>query len=285
MNYIHSVRRYWWVALAGLAMACLTGILLLYQVQSIAPPKLVKRAKPVFAASTELLVDSPSAPYLRTPPAKQSAPKTSAKTGKAATTPTSTTPQTAIQPAVVDTKSLINAANLFPLFVESDAVVAIRRKLIGDIPGVVQAKALYSTTGANRFRPSPIPVLQIFAVAPRAKFAIALTDGTARAFEIWLERRQASAGVPREQRIVVRQLHAPGQATATGGTSYGLPAVASLAVLALFIGLAIVLDQRVPARGVSRELRPLPTGAEDAAQRHELGGRTASGGAPDKPLA
>jgi hypothetical protein len=284
MNYLRAAKRFWWIVLFGVAMACLTGLGLLYRVKSVMPPKLVNKSKPVFVASTELLVDSPTDPYLRTA-SKQVTPPRSTKTGR---TQTTTSPLST--GSAVDTKTLIDAANLFPLFVESDEVVAIRRKLIGDIPGTVQAKALYSTQGVNRFRPSVIPVMQISASAPRPKFAIALAGGTARAFDLWLKRRQDSAKIPAAQRIVVHQLHAPRQAVATGGPAYGLPGLASLGVLGLFIALAVLLDQRiavgrVAAGGrVSGELRPLPTGDGDATERGELGGLAASGVGSDKPL-
>jgi hypothetical protein len=280
MNYIRSIRRYWWVVLFGAAVACLTAILLVYHVKSVAPPKLVKKAKPSFTATTELLVDSASGPYLQAP-ARQATP--AQRSVKGAKPPTSTT-ATAQQPAVVDTKSLVSAANLFPLFVESDAVYNLRRKLVGDIPGTVSARALYSSQATNRFRPSPIPVMQISATAPRPKFAIALAIGTARAFEKWLEQRQNAAKIPANQRIIVRPLHAPRGAVATGGTAYALPGLAAAVILALFAALAVLLDQRRGTRGVSRELRPLPTSG-GVAERHERGGVAASGGAPDQPLA
>lgn len=290
MNYLNAARRYWWIVLVGVALSCITGIVLVYKVDRLFPPQLSKRAKPVFSASTELLVDSPSGPFLRTlvpKPSSTGVPKTPVRTTKGgkASTPaptTTTTPASALPTANTDTKSLVDAANLFPLLVESDAVYAIRRRLVGDIPGAVHAQALYSSQGTSRYRPTVIPVMQIGATAPKAKFAVALADGTARAFRIWLGREQARANIPASERIIVRELHVPRVATASGGSSYGLPGLASFGVLAVFIALAILLDQRRSGAAAPAEVRPIQM-VEDATKPVERG-VAASGGAPDQPL-
>jgi hypothetical protein len=280
MNYLRAAVRFWWIILVGIAAACITGLLLTYHVDRFWPPQLSKSTQPVYSASTELLVDSPSGPYLRTVSKQATGALRSLKSGK-----TSTTPSTSEGTPVTETKPLIDAANLFPLFIESDAVYAIRRKLVGDIPGAVHAKALYSLQGATRFRPSVVPVVQISATAPKAKFAIALTQGTTRAFELWLGRAQARANIPPSQRIIVRQLRVPRNAVATGGPSYGLPGLASLGVLALFVALAFLLDQRLPRTVVGAEPRPVAGVGGSTPEPVERGGLAFSGRGPGQPLA
>ena len=66
MNYARAIRRFLWIVLFGVAMAGLTGLLLLFKVDRAWPPKLSKRAQLSYVASTQLLVDSPSGPYLQT---------------------------------------------------------------------------------------------------------------------------------------------------------------------------------------------------------------------------
>jgi len=289
MNTSRAIQRFWWIALFGAAMAGITAFLLLYNVDPAWPLKLSKRSLPTYAAATELLVDSPSGPYLRTVTKLPPTPVAhAAKPTKGATTTTATTPSAPAATPVVDTKPLIDAANLFPLFVESDAVVRIRTRLIGNIPGAVSAKGLYSLQGAARFRPSVIPVMEIDAVAAKPKWAIALVDGTARAFNIWLARQQRRANIPESQRIIVRELHVPQSASATGGTSLGLPAIASLAVLALFIGVAVLLDQRLvpgsrlrPVKAVEGAAAPVPTEPVERGGVAAYGG----GGGPEQPFA
>lgn len=275
MNYTRAATRYWWLILLGLAVACLTGILLLYHVERFWPPQLASRATPQYIASTELLVDSPGGPYLRTTTRQATPALRSLRTGRGSGTPSSSS-----EAPVTETKQLIDAANLFPLFVESDAVYQIRRKLVGDIPGFVRAKALYALQGERRFRPSEIPVMQIIATAANEKSAITLTQGTARAFQLWLARQQERAGVPPNQRIIVRELHVPRSAGATGGPAYGLPALASFGVLALFIALAGLLDQARTRSRAAAELRPVPAG-QDAAEAAEHRGLAVSGGRPE----
>jgi hypothetical protein len=161
---------------------------------------------------------------------------------------------------------------LFPLFIESDAVAAIRTRLIGNVRGSVIAKALFSLENPNKFRPSPLPVMQIVATAPRPKAAVLLTTGTARAFNIWLTRRQQRAHIPADQRIVVRVLNVPTSAIQTGGPSRGLPLIAALAVLAAFVGIAIVADRTWPrrqARQVDR-VAPAPSGEGSVAEYRDL---------------
>jgi hypothetical protein len=256
MSYFRAARRFWWIVVLGVLAAGITGLALLYKVDTFVPPHLVQRAKTTHVATTELLVDSPSDPYLRVAITTQVPPgrAQSAKTKTSATKPPLTTESS------VDTKTLIDAANLFPLFVKSDAVLAIRRRLVGEIPGVVEAKALYATQGLNRFRPSKIPVIQITAVSPKPKQAIALAEGTANAFELWLRQKQVGTKIPPAQRIVIRELHAADSTTAKGGPSYSLVVLAGLGVLALFLAAAVLLDQQLPAGRVARQEDPDTTG-------------------------
>ena len=276
MSSFRAAKRFWWLVLIGVLAAGLTGLVLLYKVERFVPPKLEKRAKTTYAATTELLVDSPTDPYLRvaTTTKPTSPPRIQPSKTKTATT-SETKPAATPLPTdtSVDTQTLIDAANLFPLLVKSDAVTAIRRRLVGELPGTVEAKAIYASQGLNRFRPSKIPVIQISAVSRRPKSAIALAEGTANAFELWLRDKQVGAKIPRAQRIVLRELHAARHATAQGGPSYSLLALASLGVLALFVALAILLDQQRPR--AARESRPAPV--NEGHGEGVVGGFAASG--------
>lgn len=244
MNYLRTALRFWWIVLAGLAAASLVLVLTLYRVKRTWPPVLVTKTAHSYLAQTELLVDSPTGPYIRTAVDKSPVtlvPKThsSQPSGSGVTT---------TQTAAAPTKTLVDAANLFPLFVESDAVAQIRSQRFGDVEGTVSARALYASQGVNRYRPSVLPVMQIVAVAKKPQHAIRLAKTTAEAFDIWLTREQVRAKVPTGQRIVVRQLHEPRQAAKQGGTSYGLPALLALVVFGAFLGLIAVIDHLSPRR-------------------------------------
>jgi hypothetical protein len=260
MNYVQAALRFWWILLAGVAAGLLVLVLSVYRVQRPFPPKLVKKSVPYFVASTELLVDSPTGPYFQTGGTRVTPVVPSVRGATRTTTPTQTT-TTVTPPAQL--KPLVDAANLFPLFIESDAVTKLRVQKFGDTPGVVTAKALYASQGQNRYRPSSLPVIQINAVSRGPEKAVRLAETTARAFDMWLADEQKRTHVAPAQRIIVRELHAPQGATKQGGTHYGLPAVLGLAVFGAFIGLAVLLDHMFPQRKDRFPGRPIVARSEE----------------------
>jgi hypothetical protein len=235
--YLGALWRFRWFIPFAVCAAILVPLLMLYRPHW--PPALDARATVSYVTKTQLLVDSPSGPFVRTETRSSGVPVKPA-------TPGSETPAQSSSSQSPDKKSLVDAANLFPLLMESDEVVSLRRKLIGNVPGTVHATALFANLGANRFRPSVLPVMQIIAVAPDPKGALKLGQGTARAFKIWLAREQNRTNVPRGELIVVRQLHQPSIAEPTGGPGYGLPILAGLAAFGAFVGLAVALDRAFP---------------------------------------
>jgi hypothetical protein len=245
MNYFRAALRFWWLLLAGAAVGSLVLLVSVYRVEKKWPPRFVTKNPPTFTATTELLVDSPSGPYLRTATDKPTSIKGLAtKNGASSSAPTVTTEQ---GPAV-PTKPLVDAANLYPLYIESDEVARLRIKRFGNIPGSIDAKALYSVRSQNRYRPSTLPVIQITGTAKRPKNAVALAEATAKAFTSWLGQRQAQAHIPPIQRIIVLPLHAATHAARQSGTHYGLPLLLAFVVFGAFVGLAVVLDHMFPRR-------------------------------------
>jgi hypothetical protein len=236
-QYVRAATRYWWLILAGTAAAALLMTLLVYRVESISPLKLVTRDKISYAASTQLLVDSASGPYLRT---------IQRPTETVFGAPSENSKQPTGRGATVQTGALVQAANLFPSFIMSDNVARRRQKLIGTVSGAVVAKGLFSFAGNNRYRPSPLPIVQIQAFAPTKRNALKLIAGTVRAFTLWLVDQQSGSKIPREDRIVVRQLSAPRGAIPVGGTSLSLPLLGGAGLFFAFLALAIVLDRARP---------------------------------------
>ena len=53
---------------------------------------------------------------------------------------------TASAPTPPDTQVLVNAANLYPLLIQSDVIAKLRRDTYGPTPGTVTATALASST-------------------------------------------------------------------------------------------------------------------------------------------
>jgi hypothetical protein len=250
MPSLRALLRFWWLIVLGFVAAAVVLTLMVYRVDLGVPPKLEHRAQTYYVAATDLLVDSPTGPYLRGAVEEVVQPTRSA-TPPLPATPAKTGSSDAQAPTVTfspDKKGLIDAANLFPLIIESDEVRTIREQQIGVVPGRVTASALYAIRGENRYRPSSLPVIQIKSAAGTPEAAVLLTQATTEAFGVWLATEQDRAKVPAAQRILVRELRAPTGAQPVGGPDYGLPLFAAIAVLSAFAGLAFVLDHSFPRR-------------------------------------
>jgi hypothetical protein len=241
-----ALLRFWWLVVAGIAAGALAAVLV-YSLQSEAK----------HTATTRVFVNSPSAPYLRTQQSQAATPKV--RTVRNATGGTRTVKQPpAISSEAPDTQTLVNAANLYPLLIESDRISSIREAQAGTIPGTVKANALNSSTNTfGVFRPSTLPVVEVKATSRTADNASKLATATVDAFRTWIVDQQRGAGIPPAQRITVQQLQSP-VLTTTGGPSWGLPLFIGALVLLGFCGLAVIADNARPAREPSRASEPTP---------------------------
>jgi hypothetical protein len=232
--------RYWWLLVIGLVAAQLAAVFFAYSVDfSSVPPKLEEREKPTYTALARLFVTSTESPYLRIGITRDL--ELPAATSE---DPNATTSRTVLEEP--NTRTLINAANLYPLLIESDMVTAVREKMFGRLPGVVRARALFSVSTPQRFEPSTVPVIELAAQGNSVKQAITLVQATSDAFRSWVVSEQKKAKVPPKQRILIQQLQTPRAATPFGGTSLALPVLVFVAIFCAFAVLAIVLDRVFP---------------------------------------
>ena len=263
-TFVRNLRALWrskWFVMLGLCIAVVAPLLMLYKAKW--PP--TPRTRPHYVAKTQILVDSPTGPFLRTQPKILGT-----QSQKKGTVPTTRPGQSPVVPSVSDTKSLVDAANLFPLFVTSDEVSALRQKMFGPIRGSVSAKALFASQGVNRYRPTTVPVIEIVAVSRRPNPAIRMARGTARAFNVWLTDQQKQANIAPNQRIVLRPLQAATSAVKTGGAGMGLPIIVALAVIAGVAGLAIFYDRARPRAATKGRRAPVAdTAGEEAPRRSD----------------
>jgi capsular polysaccharide biosynthesis protein len=214
----HALIRFWWLILAGLIVGGAVAMVV-YRLE----------AKPKHTATTNLFVNSPSAPFLRTQP------------------PGSTSQKSSATKSAPDTETLVTAANTYPQLIQSDVIAKVREAHYGAIPGTVTANALNATTNSfGVYRPSPLPVIQVKATSKLAGQAEQLDDATVAAFQLWMRDQQRAHGVPNSERISVQQLESPVVET-TGGRSKGLPIFIGALVFLAFCGLAVVLDSSRPA--------------------------------------
>lgn len=238
-TYLRALRRYWWLAAAGVVAAFATSFLMVY---SISSSGITHRVHPRYTSTALLLVNSASNPYLRTSVTSVTSrtPKSQAARTAIASSATSVSQQ------APNTHALVEAANLFPLLIESDQTKTLRTRMFGDLQGVVTANALYSFVTPSRFKQSSFPVIAVNATAHGPKLAEKLAQDTTVAFKSWLTSNQNASGVPATQRIIVQELKSPSKSIASGGTKKSLPVALGLAVLLLFLGAAVLLDRLRP---------------------------------------
>jgi hypothetical protein len=265
-SYGPALRRFWWVLAIGGVLAVAAALLMVYSVEAGVPPKLSAREKPSYTSEVRLFVTSGEAPYLRT------------SVPRFAEVPIGTDGETTSRPVqqildAPDVKTLVDAANVYPLFIVSDDVARLREQQFGKLPGEVSAQAIFASATANRYQPSQIPVIELFATAGSSDAAKALAGATSKAFRDWMAREQAKAGIVQKQRILVQELEAPSDAAASGGGGASLPVLAMLAILTAFGAGAIMLDRMYPrpddeasASGAPRS--PADTGETEALDRH-----------------
>ena len=230
---LQALARFWWIVALGLVAGVAAAVIVVERQPSA-----------VYTASENVLVTSAAAPYLRTVQTGQAAQTPAAKT-KTKTPVTSSTSPT-------DTQSLVNAANLYPLLIQSDAIARLRESLYGPAPGTLSATALASSTNTyGVYHPSPLPVITVKAGAHRPAAAEKLAVDTVKAFSVWIRRQQNAAAIPATQRIAIERLGVT--VRSSGGSSAGLPLFAGLVVLLGFCGLAVVADRLRPRRSAAVE--------------------------------
>jgi hypothetical protein len=243
---VGALLRFWWLVVAGIAAGALVAVFV-YSLQSEAK----------HTATTRVFVSSPSAPYLRTQQSQVQTPKVRTVRDATGATRTVKQPPTSTSEAP-DTQTLVNAANLYPLLIESDRISSIREAQAGTIPGTVKANALNSSTNTfGVFRPSSLPIVEVKATSRTAADASELATATVDAFKTWIVDQQRGARIPSPQRITVQQLDTP-VLTTTGGPSWGLPLFVGALVVLGFCGLAVIADNARPEREPARASEPVP---------------------------
>jgi chemotaxis protein histidine kinase CheA len=258
-SYLRAAVRMWWLVLIGVVAAGFVAV------------HIAKKHKPpTYAASTQLMVDSTALPFLRTGITQtQQASGGRVQVRKVPGTGATVTTTTPAQPAQStqeqpNTQILVQAANLYPLLVTSDAVTALRTKLYGNIPGTVTAQALYSNNGAVRYTMSQFPIIQINSVSKSSTDATKLANTTALTLRRWVMKDQRGAHVPRSQRIVLRPLVMSKVAVEQKHTRLGFALLVGVGVLALFYALAVVLDWLLPSKRRKEQTVQTPDNPETA---------------------
>jgi hypothetical protein len=221
----------------GVVAALALAVLMVDHVALGVPPKLTPRTAPIYTATAQLFVDGPNSPYLRT--------KVSDPTPPSASAAVAARSAASSQNSAPDTSVLLNAANLYPVIIQSDQVTALREKTFGAVEGSVVAQAAFaSATPYGAYRLSPIPIINVKAFAAGPRDALKLTNDTVAAFHLWLAAKQASSKIPDNQRVIVRELQTPVGTAKIDNSSFTAPAGIAMIVMALTFGLILLLDRR-----------------------------------------
>ncbi len=220
---VHALARFWWLVVAGLIVGGAAAVLA-YSAQH------GKR----HVATAQLLVNSPSAPYLRGSETSLTGQSTKLR-------PTRTTSTGGAVPP--DTQTLVNAANLYPFLIQSDQIARYRESLYGTTAGTLTATAHNASTNTyGVYHPSPLPIIDVTARAKLASDAGTLVQNTIQAFSKWIGIEQKTKRIPSSERLQVQELTAP-VVTSTGGPKPGLPIFVGALIFLAFCGLALVLGR------------------------------------------
>ena len=237
--YIRALLRFWWVLALGVALASLAAVAMVYRIDfSSLPPTLTERTPPRYHTTARVLVTSAEVPYLRislTRPVETPLPGEA----QAAAAAVEERPDIGI---------LVRVANLYPLLLESDEVANLREEMFGPLRGEVRAQGVFSFVNQNRYEPTTLPVIEIFALSDTAGGALALAKGTVAAFRRYILNQQNRAQLKPSERILLEPLQQPRVPIATGGSSLGLPVLVLFALLAAFTMLALLLDRIFPVQ-------------------------------------
>lgn len=241
--YLRAVRRFWRVVVVGIVIGAYVALASLYSVQ-LFPPSLTSKSSVTYTSSSRLLVTSGDSSHLRYQFSIYGEIPVRDDDGEL----TGETERTLVNTSAPDLSTLVRAANLFPILIESDQVAEFREREYGPLEGVVNAQGIYSFATGNRFELSEIPVIQLISIASTPEAAVELADKTAKAFVDWMRTEQAADEIPQQDRIVVKQLEEPKGAAASSDVSRTMPVLVFLVIVSAFVVVAILLDRFVPPR-------------------------------------
>jgi hypothetical protein len=213
--------RFWWVAAIGIVVAIGAGIAAVS----------AEREPYTYTATAQIFLTSADGPYFRT----------GITTEQLRELPNGED-QRVVDTNPPDTDTLVQAANLYPLLIESDDVAMAREQQFGRVPGSVEARAIFSVETASRYRETSVPVIEINGTSGSPENAVKLANDTVQAFGAWITARQDEAGVKESQRIMIEPLTSAQVTATTGGPSYAIPILIAAAVFIAFCGLAVMLD-------------------------------------------
>jgi hypothetical protein len=230
-TYARIIRRFWPIAVVGVLLALLLGVMSVARVQH----GQLRWRQPLQYQATSVLLVSAVRPWWTM-----------------ATLPPDTTAGSQQPPVpVADPARLSGLASLYAYFVESDAV----RRLVGTSAARhVDASSVNADLGNGSH--DSLPLLQIVGTAESGSGAIKLANRATAAFQRFVVNRQVQAAVPATTRVKLEVMNTASDATLVQGRSYTRPFALFVGVLVLTTILMLAAENVWPTPG--------PDGPRDA---------------------
>jgi hypothetical protein len=232
-----ALRRYWWLALAGLVLGTLLG------------GYTFVRTETVYSSDSTIFVTQSGFPWGRT--------VISPETGESGR-----------QAPFADTSRFVEVAAVYSRLASSDFVRnAVLKE--GPIEGKVSSTLLLSSDSPNA---GPLPLIRIRALATSPEGAVDLATRWTAAFRSYIAGEQKRGKIPASERVLLQPVQIPElrEVEVAQPRSLTRPVAIVLAVLILALGLIFLLDN-------SRQRRLPPESAADAGIEPQVDGILGSG--------
>jgi hypothetical protein len=235
--YGRVLRRFWWLVVPGVVLACTLGMLSFVRVSL---DGLAYRQAEVWQSQSHLLLTQPGFPWGRTVlPSGELA----ARSGYA------------------DPYRFSSLTDLYSQFANSDEVRAIMR-----LRGAPKEWKISAAPVTPTFAGSTLPVIALSGRAHSASEAVAAAASGRRAFIAYVASQQQSAAIPKTQRINIEVLTRSTLPVVIEPRSKTLPIIVFLSVLTAAVGLAFILENLRP------RVRAVATAADADQARTSIAG-------------
>jgi hypothetical protein len=166
-----------------------------------------------------------------------------------------------VKPRFADPARFAELAVVYSELAQSDAILELMLQ-DGPVPGAIMAEPKTSADGDG------LPLLGVSALAATPKDAVALNKRQIDAFRAYIEREQVRSEIPPKERVEVRPMAQPSDASLETPRKKTRPLAIFMAVMIATIGLAFVLEnlrsRRHAEEGATLMEAPLPSPQEAA---------------------
>lgn len=227
--YFRVIWRFRYLALAGVVLAFMLAF---FSYAKVSLAGITYRGSETWEASETLMITEPGFPIGRS--------------GSTTVVSPTSTADTASSPT--DTLRFASLAPVYAQLATSDATTRLARKQ-GPLPGSFTASPVaFRRQGARQ-----LPFITITGTAATPASAVEVARRASAALVVFVERRQAAAGIAKKNRTVIEIVNEAKGATKVKGRNLTVPIVIFLTVAIATLALAFILENLRP-RGTPRAL-------------------------------